>query len=96
MRKFKNKIICGDCIDLLGKVKTPFVDLVFADPPYLTELSNKILSALDNCSVLSADPLIIIEERKNFTPPEHLNKLYLKDNRSYGESSFYFYGYAAS
>ena len=34
MRKFQNKIICGDCIDLLSKVKEPFVDLVFADPPF--------------------------------------------------------------
>jgi site-specific DNA-methyltransferase (adenine-specific) len=33
MRKFKNKIICGDCIKLLSKVK-PFADLVFADPPF--------------------------------------------------------------
>lgn len=80
----------------LTRLESCMFDLVFADPPYLTELSNKILSTLDNCSVLSADPLIIIEERKNFTPPEHLNKLYLKDSRSYGESSFYFYGYAAS
>ena len=34
MRKFRNKIICGDCIDLLGGVKEPFADLVFADPPF--------------------------------------------------------------
>lgn len=34
MQKYKNKIVCGDCIDLLGKVKAPFVDLVFADPPF--------------------------------------------------------------
>lgn len=34
MQKFRNKIICGDCIDLLGKVKTPFADLIFADPPF--------------------------------------------------------------
>ena len=34
MQKFKNKIICGDCIELLGGVKKPFVDLVFADPPF--------------------------------------------------------------
>jgi site-specific DNA-methyltransferase (adenine-specific) len=34
MRKFKNQIICGDCIDLLSKVKEPFADLVFADPPF--------------------------------------------------------------
>lgn len=70
------------------------LDLVFADPPYLTGLSIKILSVLDNSSVLSADPLIIIEERKSFTPPQHLEKLHLKDSRNYGENSFYFYGYA--
>jgi site-specific DNA-methyltransferase (adenine-specific) len=34
MRKFQNQIICGDCIELLGKVKEPFADLVFADPPF--------------------------------------------------------------
>ena len=31
---FKNKIVCGDCIELLSKVSEPFVDLVFADPPF--------------------------------------------------------------
>jgi len=34
MGKFTDKIICGDCIDLLGGVKEPFIDLVFADPPF--------------------------------------------------------------
>lgn len=34
MKKLKNKIICGDCIEILGKVDKPFVDLVFADPPF--------------------------------------------------------------
>ncbi len=34
MQKFLNKIICGDCIEELGKVKEPFADLVFADPPF--------------------------------------------------------------
>jgi len=34
MREFQNQIICGDCIELLGHIKEPFVDLVFADPPF--------------------------------------------------------------
>lgn len=34
MQKFQNKIICGDCIELLSAVEEPFVDLVFADPPF--------------------------------------------------------------
>lgn len=34
MKDFANKIICGDCIEVLGKVDEPFADLVFADPPF--------------------------------------------------------------
>ena len=34
MQKFVNKIICGDCRELLGDVEKPFADLIFADPPF--------------------------------------------------------------
>jgi len=34
MQKLLNKIICGDCIEVLGKVREPFADLIFADPPF--------------------------------------------------------------
>ena len=34
MQKFLNKIICGDCIEVLGRVRKPFADLIFADPPF--------------------------------------------------------------
>ena len=70
-------------------------ELIFADPPYLSELSIRILSALDNSSVLSPDPLIIIEERKSFEPPARLRWFHLSDERNYGESSFYFYSRSA-
>jgi len=29
-----NKIICGDCMEVLGRIREPFADLVFADPPF--------------------------------------------------------------
>ncbi len=32
--KLLNRIICGDCIEALGKVAEPFADLIFADPPF--------------------------------------------------------------
>ncbi|MCX5639107.1 MAG: DNA methyltransferase [Planctomycetota bacterium] len=34
MQKLLNKIICGDCIEVLGKVCEPFADLIFADQPF--------------------------------------------------------------
>jgi site-specific DNA-methyltransferase (adenine-specific) len=34
MQKLINQIVCGDCIEILSKVRKPFADLVFADPPF--------------------------------------------------------------
>jgi len=34
MRELLNKIVCGDCIEILGKIGEPFADLIFADPPF--------------------------------------------------------------
>ncbi len=34
MQDFQNKIVCGDCIEVLGNIDKPFADLIFADPPF--------------------------------------------------------------
>jgi DNA modification methylase len=34
MQKLFNKILCGDCIEILSEITEPFADLIFADPPF--------------------------------------------------------------
>ncbi len=34
MKGLLNKIVCGDCIEILNRVNEPFADLIFADPPF--------------------------------------------------------------
>ena len=34
MLELLSKIKCGDCIEVLSKVREPFADLIFADPPF--------------------------------------------------------------
>ncbi|HSV26453.1 MAG TPA: site-specific DNA-methyltransferase [Sedimentisphaerales bacterium] len=34
MESLRNTIACGDCVKILGAVKKPFADLIFADPPF--------------------------------------------------------------
>jgi len=34
MESLKNKIVCGDCIEVLSQMAEPFADLIFADPPF--------------------------------------------------------------
>ena len=40
-----NKIICGDCIEILKTLPNDSVDLVFADPPYNLQLKNDLTPA---------------------------------------------------
>lgn len=72
----------------------PCFDIVFADPPYQMGLSEEILFVLDKSTMLSQNPLIIIEEQKSFSPPQKLESLYLSDRRTYAKSSFLFYTYS--
>src|SRR4026209_2077536 len=37
-----NKIICGDCIEILKSLPEHSVDLIFADPPYNLQLRNDL------------------------------------------------------
>ena len=34
MQGLRNKIVCGDCVEILSKADEPFADLIFADPPF--------------------------------------------------------------
>ncbi|MCD4830233.1 MAG: site-specific DNA-methyltransferase [Anaerohalosphaeraceae bacterium] len=34
MENLTNKIVCGDCIEILAAAEKPFADLIFADPPF--------------------------------------------------------------
>ena len=34
MQELLNKIVSGDCIEVLSKAEEPFADLIFADPPF--------------------------------------------------------------
>ncbi|MBI2449184.1 site-specific DNA-methyltransferase [Candidatus Pacearchaeota archaeon] len=38
---FVNKVICGDCLDLLPKIPEKSIDLIIADPPYFKTISEE-------------------------------------------------------
>ncbi len=76
--------------NLLGQPHFCF-DLIFADPPYQTDLSAKILHFLDNSVVLSENVLVIIEEKSTIDLPIELKHLVQEDTRKYGDTSFAFY-----
>ena len=75
----------------LPEIIAPQFDLIFADPPYDTDLSRPILHFIDDQNILKLGGLIIIEERHNITLPTKLSNIELFDKRKYGETGFSFY-----
>jgi len=43
IKKFKNKILQGDCVEIMNAMPEGSVDLVFADPPYNLQLAGDLL-----------------------------------------------------
>ena len=65
-----NKIICGDCIEVMKNMPDQCVDLIFADPPYWMRVEGALHRVsgeqYDGCSD-EWDQFSSIEDYKNFT-----------------------------
>ena len=46
--QIKNKVICGNALDVLKKIDDKTIDAVFIDPPYFLQLSSKKLRRWNN------------------------------------------------
>ena len=42
LKNYLNRVIVGDCIEMMDKLPTESVDLVFADPPYNLQLNGEL------------------------------------------------------
>jgi len=43
MQEYLNKILCGDCIDIMRNIPDNSIDAIFADAPYNLQLGTKTL-----------------------------------------------------
>lgn len=66
-------------------------DIIFLDPPYAQGMAQKILSDLDEASLLIKDGLIIAEERSSVELRNDFATLNLITRRRYGETCFWIY-----
>lgn len=66
-------------------------DLVFLDPPYSQGLCQQILQNWDDNNLLSANGLLIAEERANEKLAIRFSTLDLVDNRVYGDTAFWIF-----
>ncbi|MHC4944815.1 MAG: 16S rRNA (guanine(966)-N(2))-methyltransferase RsmD [Planctomycetota bacterium] len=72
-------------------------DLIFLDPPFAFHDSpqadnlNRLIQIIENQELLSADPLLVLQVRKEQSPPELLGSLEPFDLRPHGSVTLIFY-----
>lgn len=49
--KYLNKVICGDCLDVLPHIPANSIDLIFADPPYNMQIGYELTRPEDGSTV---------------------------------------------
>ena len=54
LKSIKDKIVLGDCIEVLNQIPEESVDLIFADPPYNLQLAGELLRP-NNSKVMGVD-----------------------------------------
>ena len=69
-----NKTFLADSTNIIEKFDENKFDIIFSDPPYKTDLNNKVLEIIANKKLLKNDGIIILESNKTEDFTEIINK----------------------
>ena len=71
--------------------QAPVFDLIFLDPPYRQGLCEGLLTALQYQGMIDDGCLVVFEDDSAQTLPDSVGVLQLYDQRTYGDTGFWFY-----
>ncbi|HON42055.1 MAG TPA: 16S rRNA (guanine(966)-N(2))-methyltransferase RsmD [Bacillota bacterium] len=92
-------VVCADAVGAIGQAPgavsehTPY-DLVLADPPYVLEIAELLLSRIDTPRLLAGDGLLVVEHTSRTDWPVRLGGLERIRQERYGDSRISFYHFA--
>jgi len=93
---FEGEVICRDVRKVLSVLEPAGFDLIFADPPYLSDrLGLSVLISVDKHRLLSEGGIVAIEHARSARLPEQVGELSLFDHRHYGQTAVSFYSWSA-
>lgn len=93
----KAVVIKMDVISFLTRKVSAFIlqplffDIIFIDPPYHAELTEKVLGLIDNSGILARDGIAVSETSKRKDSKPILSNLEGFDERRYGDTIVTFY-----
>jgi 16S rRNA (guanine966-N2)-methyltransferase len=83
-------VLAGDAVACAARPTEIPWRLVFADPPYRSDLAARAVLAIP-AACLAPDAVIVIEHDRRNAPPEVLGSLLRTDHRRYGDTLVSFY-----
>jgi 16S rRNA (guanine966-N2)-methyltransferase len=85
-------VVTGDAVALAARHLPPAPwNLVFADPPYRSDLATRAVAALVATPRLAPGAVVVIEHDRRNAPPDALDSLLRTDQRRYGDTMVSFY-----
>ena len=83
---YEASIIVGDARDALKKLSKDHFDIIFADPPYQSNLAQSTVYLVDKNELLKTDGILIIEHSTSTKLDFEKTRLYPYDRRKYGQT----------
>ena len=85
---FAHKAFLSDTINLLEKFDEQRFDVIFSDPPYKTDLNNKIIEIINRKNILKENGILVIECNKDedFSNAITNNAFSLMKEKVYGDT----------
>lgn len=87
----KTKIIQTDFRKAIASLNPEQFNIIFADPPYMSEHSKLLVKLIAQQKLLKANGVLIVEHDKGISLEPEDSSLRLLDCRHYGQSAFSFF-----
>ncbi len=91
---FTAQVFQSDVKSILSHLPKNQFDIIFADPPYKSRLSERALNGVAENNLLNAGGILAIEHAREFQLPEESGNLVAYDQRHYGQTTVTFFHHA--
>lgn len=88
---YEAEVICGDVRKVIPILTPESFDIVFADPPYKSQLPLSVLQTVERFKLLAESGVLSIEHAREVALPNSCEALVLFDRRTYGQTAVSFY-----
>ena len=85
---FRKKTFLGDTTNIIEKFEENRFDIIFSDPPYKTDLNEKILEIISRKNLLKEGGILILEcsKEEDFTEQIEKNHYEMLKEKAYGDT----------